>query len=252
MKLSVEDVLDDCLVSLDSLSSANLSEPTQATKHYEDTADNTESFSDHKIELIRTIELLKALVNEEVRSVAKKSSVAIEESAPKEALLDLQHRLRSLCVTPPAVRHSRASTANIVQLTEKLDSCRKTMVLYDDLDQASTAFDESAGFNCHGYICGRDVCDEYIESRYGNENIALPPPLKVLRTCWPSRRMETSGHLRHREKANLDTLRWQKGVMGAGGNGPVQSAFIRSKYLSGHAFIKVSAMLHTRNVARGC
>ena len=127
------------------------------------------------------------------------------------------------------------------------------MVLYDDLEQARHVFAGSTVPDCDEYVRDQDVCDEYIDSRYGHEDIPLPPPLKVLRTCWPNRRIETHDHLQHRERAEKDVSEWRKGTMGLGmGEDNKAGRLTRGKYLLCHTFIKVSAMLHTKDAGSDC
>lgn len=206
-------LLVDCLERLDSLSSLALSlHSARATRVRGDIVRRDETCPDHTIELVRTIELVKAQAPD----------------APKEALLDLHHRLRSTCIAPMGGQNTRALSHDIQRSTEDLDSCRRTMLLYRDLDHAL----------CEHSTSNWSGCDEYIDSRYENEDLPLPPPLKVLRTFWPNRRIGTFEHLRRRDEAHWNVAKWQKGVLGMDGK------LVETGYRLHHTCIAVSAKLH--------
>ena len=230
-------LLEKCLISLDSLSHVSLSSDTmKATEHYEDRIQHPKIPRNQTIEFLRTIELVKAEV----------------EFSPAEALLDLQDRLRLSFAAIPASRKGGAETKSIAQSIDRLNSWRRTLALYDNLDQARHMFSASIIVDPDGHIRDQDVCSWYLDSRYEYEEIPLPPPLKVVRTCWPTRRIRTSNHLHNRERAKEDVSRWQKGAIGPGEQIEARSAFLRLKYLWCHTFIEVSAMLRANSMAKSC
>lgn len=231
------DLLNDCLIFLDSLSNAGLSLATRkAVRHYEDSMQYPDTSQHLTIELLRTIELVKAEI----------------EFSPDEALLDLQDRLRLSFAAIPVSQKGGAMTKSIAQSKDSLDSWRRTLVLYDNLEQARHMFSESTIVDLDGHIYDDDVCNWYLDSRYEHEEIPLPPPLKVPRTCWPNWRIRTSDHVHNRERAKEDVSRWRRGAIGPHEHIEARSTLIRLKYLWGHIFIGVSAILHANGLAKKC
>jgi len=212
----------DCLDTLDSLSVTSLvlspskssftGSRTKSSRLAEDLTVCTDHF-------VRTTELLKARA----------------ELFPDGALLDLQDRLRSV---PRAISKSsrdHSSSLNLLKdirrSTQILDSFRKTV---DLLDKINKALDDLAG------SVGSDT-EDYIDGMNEEEDIPLPPPLKVSGTCWPERRVGAEELLRQRAKANADASQWQKGVLKRHESHGIRSLAIRSKHTSRHGLIKVSA-----------
>jgi hypothetical protein len=213
-------LLTDCLDTLESLSvTSRALKPSKSFICSRASSELTEDLTACTDRFVRTTELLKARA----------------ESISDEALLDLKDRLRS--VPYARSKSSRDGSSNlsllrdIRQSTQILDSFRRTADLLDNLDKALNDLSGSIDSDT----------EDYIDSVNEKEDIPLPPPLKVSGTFWPKRRIGTDECLRHREKAKTDASRWQKVVLGEGGSHEIRSLIVRSKYLSCHCLIKISA-----------
>jgi len=213
-------LLTHCLDTLETLSATSRAlKPSKSFRCSRVSSELTEDLTACTDSFVRTTELLKARA----------------ESISDEALLDLKDRLRS--VPYATSKSSRGGSSNlsllkdIRQSTQILDSFRKTADLLENLDKA---LDDLSG------SIDSDT-EDYIDSVNEKEDLPLPPPLKVSGTFWPKRRVGTDEHLRHREKAKTDASHWQKVVLGEAGGHEVRSLVSRSKYLSCHCLIKISA-----------
>jgi len=226
-------LLTDCLNALESLSvTSQARRPSRLSIHSRASSELNKDLTACTDHFSRTTELLKAKAG----------------SIPDAALLDLKDRLCFVRSTASASSYGGSSSLNLLkdirQSTQILDSFRKTVDLIEKLDQA---LDEMSG------NIGSDT-EDYIDGMNGEDDIPLPPPLKVSGTLWPKRRSGTDELLRHREKAQTGASRWQKGVLGTRSVGSleVQSLAVRSKYLSCHCLIKVSARWSGHDSARTC
>ena len=220
----------DCLDTLDSLSVTSLAlTPSKlsfaSSRTKSGLAEDLTVCTDH---FIRTTELLKARA----------------ESFPDGASLDLQDRLRSV---PSAISQSsrdHSSSLNLLEdirrSTQILDSFRKTV---DLLDKINKVLDDLPG------NVGSDT-EDYIDGMNEEEDIPLPPPLKVSGTCWPERRVGADELLRQREKALADASHWQKNVLEKNESHGIRSLAIRSKHVSLHGLRKVSAKRQAGELTR--
>lgn len=226
-------LLTDCLDALDSLTvTSRARRPSRLSIRSRASSEFTEDLTACTDHFVRTTELLKARAG----------------SISDEALLDLKDRLCSVQYATSKFSYDGSSSLNLLkdirQSTQILDSFRKTVDLMDKLDKA---MDEISGH------VGSDT-EDYIDGMNDEDDVPLPPPLKVSGTLWPKRRSGTDELLRHREKAHAGASRWQKGILGTGSGGSheIQSFAVRSKYLSCHCLIRMGAKWSGNDVARTC
>jgi hypothetical protein len=226
-------LLTDCLEALDSLTvTSRARRPSRLSIRSRASPELTEDLTTCTDQLVRTAELLKARA----------------DSISDEALQDLKDRLSSVRCATSTSSHNGSSSLNLLkdirQSTQILDSFRKTVDLLDKLDKALD--------NISGNI-GSDT-EDYIDGMNEEDDIPLPPPLKVSGTLWPKRRSGTDELLRHREKAQTGASHWQKGILGtcSGGSHEMQSLAVRSKYLPCHCLIKINAKWSGSDVGRTC
>jgi len=226
-------LLTDCLNALESLTvTSQARRPSRLSIRSRASSELNKDLTTCTDHFSRTTELLKA----------KAGSIS------DEALLDLKDRLCFVRRAASASSYGGSSSLDLLkdirQSTQILDSFRKTVDLIDKLDQA---LDEMSGH------IGSDT-EDYIDGMNGADDIPLLPPLKVSGTLWPKRRSGTEELLRHRAKAQTGALRWQKVTLGTGsaGSHEIQSLAVRSKYLSCHCLIKMSAKWSGKDVARTC